>query len=84
MVEFLNLDNVNKNVDGGIDRQHEMVPPREHLRPGWPHNQLLVDDHLVGLEGAGDQLGGVAAEEHQHYGGEESGHGGVPAVVSGY
>ena len=82
--EFTNLDNINKDVDRGIDCKHEMVPPGENFCPGWPHDQLLVVDHLVGLVGAGDQLGGVAAEEHQHYGGEKGGHGGVAAVVSGY
>ena len=61
-----------------------MIPSRENFCPGWPKHQLLVVDHLVGLVGAGDQLGGVAAEEHQHYRGEKGGHGGVPAVVSGY
>ena len=43
-----------------------MVPPGENFCPGWPHDQLLVVDHLIGLVGAGDQLGGVTAEEHQH------------------
>ena len=61
-----------------------MVPPGENFCPGWPHDQLLVVDHLVGLVGAGDQLGGVTDEEHQHNGGEEGGHGGVATVVSGY
>ena len=58
-----------------------MVPPGENFCPGWPHDQLLVVDHLVGLVGAGDQLGGVAAEEHQHDGGEKGGHGGVAPVM---
>ena len=61
-----------------------MVQPRENFCPRRPDYQLPVVDHLVSLVGVCDQLGGVAAEEHQHYGGEESGHGGVPAVVNGY
>ena len=58
-----------------------MVEPRENFCPGRPINQLPVVDHLVSLVGVGDQLGGVAAEEHQHYGGEEGGHGVVPSMV---
>ena len=79
---FTNLDNVNKDVDGGIDSQHEMVPPGQDLCPGRPDQQLPVVDHLVSLIDVGDQLGGVAAEEHHHYGGEQRGHGGVTAMVS--
>ena len=58
-----------------------MVEPGQNLSPGGPDYQLPVIDHLVGLVGVGDQLGGVAAEEDHHYGGEEGGHGVVSPVV---
>ena len=61
-----------------------MVPPREYLCPWRPDHKLPIVDHLVGLVGVGDQLGGVAAEEDHHYGGEEGGHGRVTAMMSRY
>ena len=79
-----NLDNINKYVDRSIDSQHEVVPPGQDLCPGWPDHQLPVVNHLVSLISVGDQLGGVTAEEHHHYGGEKGGHGCVTAVVGGY
>ena len=60
-----------------------MIPLGENFCPEWPINQLTVADHLVSLVGVGDQLGGVAAEEHQ-YGGEEGGHGVDSSMMAGY
>ena len=58
-----------------------MVQPGQNLSPWRPDRQPPILDDLIGLIDAGDQLGEVAGDEHHHYGGEESGHGGVSAVV---
>ena len=79
---ILYLDDIDDDVDGSIDCQHEVIELGDHICPEWPIHQLAVVDHLVGLEGVGDELGGVAEEEDHHYGGEEGGHGVVPPMVS--
>ena len=61
-----------------------MVPPGQDLCPGRPDYQLPIVDHLIGLIGVGDQLGGMTAEEHHYYGGEKGCHGVVSSMMTGY
>ena len=78
----LYLDDINDDVDGSIDCQHEVIQLGDHICPFWPIHQLPVVDHLVGLVGVCDQLGGVAADEDHHYGREKGGHGIVSSMVN--
>ena len=80
MIIIIYPGNIDHDVDRGVECKHEMVYLGENLSPCWPLHKLAVFDHLVGLVGVGDQLGGVAADEDHHYGGEEGGHGIVSSV----
>ena len=42
-----NLDDIDEDVDGGVDGQHEMVPLGQDLSPWRPVDQAAVVEHLV-------------------------------------
>ena len=44
---FDHLDDVDEDVDGGVDGKHQVVALGQDLSPGRPEDELTIDDHLV-------------------------------------
>ena len=77
------LDDINKNVDGGVDCEHEVVPPGENLSPCWPICQVPIVDHLISLITAGDELAGVTEKEDDNNSRKKCGHCGITSLSRG-
>ena len=41
------LNNINKDIYGGVHGQHEMVDPRQNLRPRGPVHQCAINEDLM-------------------------------------
>ena len=50
------LYHIDEYVDGGVDREHQVVALGQNLGPGRPEQQLAIADHLVCLVTVGNQL----------------------------
>ena len=48
------LGNIDEDIDGSVDSEHQVVATREELSPRRPKLQVAIGEHLISLEGVGN------------------------------